>query len=232
MKDVPVLLPIELGLAVILERDTPLDALVSKNGLPLAELPPGARVGTGSLRRSSQLLQIRPDLEIVPLRGNINTRLRKMETENLEAVILAGAGLRRMGWDHRITELISPDLLLPAMGQGAIGLETRKNHPELQHLLFELDHEETHLALDAERAFVRTLEGGCQVPIGAYATLDDQGGLILRGLVASLDGKTVYRKEKHGPAIDGPRVGRELAEDILSMGAGRILQEIYNPPDS
>ncbi|MFQ5450466.1 MAG: hydroxymethylbilane synthase [Nitrospinaceae bacterium] len=233
MKDVPMKLPIELCIAVITERENPFDALISRDGTPLADLPPNAKIGTGSLRRSSQLLQYRPDLEIVSLRGNIDTRIKKLDSEGLDGVILASAGLRRMGWQEKITEIISPDILLPAMGQGAIGIETRKHDPDVQGLIVDLDDEKTHLALDAERAFVGILEGGCQVPIGAFATLDDENDeLTVRGLVASLDGKTVYKWDKQGPRHDAQKLGRELGKDLLKMGADRILEEIYRQSDA
>ncbi len=228
MKDVPMKLPYELHISIITERETPYDALVSKNGVPLDDLPKGAKVGTGSLRRSSQLAQYRPDLEIVGLRGNIDTRLKKLETEGLDAIILAAAGLKRMGWEDKITEIIPPDVILPAMGQGAVGIETRKRDPDVHGLLYDLDHEDTHWALDAERAFVGLLEGGCQVPIGAHATLDENGTLTVRGLVASLDGKTVYKWDKQGPATDASKLGRELGQDLLKMGADKILKELYS----
>lgn len=227
MKDVPMKLPEELWIATVTQRENPFDALISKNDVKLKDLPTNARIGTSSLRRSSQLLHHRSDLEIIPLRGNLDTRLRKLETENLDAIIVAAAGLRRMGWADRITEVIDPDILLPAMGQGAIGIETRKNDPDTQGLLFDLDHEETHWALDAERAFVEILEGGCQVPIAVFATLDDRQ-LTVKGRVASLDGQTLYQWDKAGPCHDARKLGQDLGRDLLKMGADQILSEIYS----
>ena len=233
MKDVPMELPFELGISVITERENPFDALISRNRVKLDDLPKNAKVGTGSLRRSSQLLKYRPDLQIFPLRGNIDTRLKKLDSEGLDAIILAAAGLRRMGWADQITEIISPEIILPSMGQGAVGIETRNRDSEVQGAILDLDHERTHLALDAERAFVGQLEGGCQVPIGAYATLDESGDeLSIRGVVSSLDGKTVYQWDKKGPSLEAKKIGRELGKDILKMGADKILKEIYQSADS
>lgn len=226
MKDVPVNMPDGLSIPVITQRENPLDALISKNNLKLSDLPQKARVGTGSLRRTAQLLKYRPDLEIVPLRGNINTRIKKLETEGLDAVILATAGLRRMGWQDKITESIDPDILLPAMGQGAIGIEARRFDVEVMELIVPLDDEETHAALDAERAFLKVLEGGCQVPIGDYAVLDNED-LWIRGLVASLDGKEIIQSEKKGNPHQAKDVGESLANELLKQGADKILKEIY-----
>ena len=228
MKDVPMKLPVELEISVITERENPFDALISRGNVKLDDLHKNAKIGTGSLRRSSQLLKYRSDLQIFPLRGNIDTRIKKLESEGLDAIILATAGLRRMGWADKITEVISPEIILPAMGQGAVGIETRTHDPDVFEAIMGLDHEETHLALDAERAFVSELEGGCQVPIGAYATLDDDNEeLTLKGLVSSLDGKTIYQNEKKGSLIKAKQLGRELGKEILSMGADKILKEIY-----
>jgi hydroxymethylbilane synthase len=228
MKDVPMKLPLNLVMGVITKRETPFDAFISRTGTKLADLPQNARIGTGSLRRSAQLLKYRPDFEIVPLRGNIDTRLKKLETENMDGIILAGAGLKRMGWEDQITELIDPEIILPAMGQGAVGIEARRYDPDLLGLLLPLDDDETHLAVEAERAVVGKLEGGCQIPIGAYATLDDRT-LKLRGLVASLDGKTIYKTEKEGSCDQARRIGIEVADELLEMGAGKILKELLLP---
>ena len=228
MKDVPMKIPLNLVIGVITKRETPFDAFISRTVTKLADLPENARVGTGSLRRGAQLLKYRPDLEIVPLRGNIDTRLKKLETENLDGIILAGAGLKRMGWEDQITELIDPEIILPAMGQGAVGIEARRYDPDMLGLILPLDDDVTHLALEAERAMVGKLEGGCQIPIGAYATLDDRT-LKLRGLVASLDGKTVYQAEKEGSCDQARSIGIDVANELLEMGAGDILQEISLP---
>jgi len=227
MKDMPINFPINLCIACVAKRENPFDALISRNGIKLEDLPKGAKIGTGSLRRISQLLNYRPDFELIPLRGNLETRLKKLDTEGLDAIILAAAGLIRLGWDNRITEIISPDILLPAMGQGAVGIETRKNDVENQILLADLDDENTHYALDAERALVSQLEGGCNVPIGAFATLDaDQ--ITLKGLVASLDGKTLYKKEMTDIKTNAIAMGRKMGDELIGMGADRIMQEIQS----
>lgn len=234
MKDVPMKLPYDLEISVITERENPFDALISRDNIKLDDLPKKAKIGTGSLRRSSQLLKYRPDLKIVPLRGNIDTRIKKLDSEGLDAIILAAAGLRRMGWAEKITEVIPAEIILPAMGQGAVGIETRTFDPDVVHAIMDLDHEETHFALDAERAFVDELEGGCQVPIGAYATIDGDENITLNGLVASLDGKTILKSSSKGPSIEAKKLGRELGKEILAMGADKILKEVYqqSEPDS
>ena len=227
MKDMPITFPINLCIACVVKRENPFDALISRNDIKLADLPKGAKIGTGSLRRISQLLNYRPDFELIPLRGNLETRLKKLDTEGLDAIILAAAGLIRLGWDNRITEIIPSDILLPAMGQGAVGIEARKNDVENQILLADMDDEDTHYALDAERALVSQLEGGCNVPIGAFATLDaDQ--ITLTGLVASLDGKTVYKKELTDIKTNAVAMGRKMGDELIEMGAGRIMQEIQS----
>ena len=226
MKDVPMKLPYELEISVVTERENPFDALISRDHVKLDDLPKNAKIGTGSLRRSSQLLKYRPDLQIVPLRGNIDTRIKKLDSEGLDAIILAAAGLRRMGWGDKIAQIIPAEIILPAMGQGAVGIETRKHDPDVFEAIMPLDHEETHLALDAERAFVDVLEGGCQVPIGAYATLDDEN-ITLSGLVASLDGKTIFQNSQKRLLAEAKQLGRELGKEILAMGADKILKEIY-----
>ncbi len=227
MKDMPINFPINLCIACVAKRENPFDALISRNDIKLEDLPKGAKIGTGSLRRISQLLNYRPDFELIPLRGNLETRLKKLDTEGLDAIILAAAGLIRLGWDNRITEIISPDILLPAMGQGAVGIETRKNDVENQILLADIDDENTHYALDAERALVSQLEGGCNVPIGAFATLDaDQ--ITLKGLVASLDGKTLYKKEMTDIKTNAIAMGRKMGDELIGMGADRIMQEIQS----
>ena len=228
MKDVPMKLPYELEISLITERENPFDALISRENIKLDDLPKHAKIGTGSLRRSSQLLKYRPDLQIFPLRGNIDTRIKKLQSEGLDAIILAAAGLRRMGWKDKITEIIPPEIILPAMGQGAVGIETRTHDPDVFEAIMDLDHEETHLALDAERAFVGELEGGCQVPIGAYATIDEaEQKITIRGIVASLDGKTIFHDSKQGALTEAKKLGRELGKEILAMGADKILKEIY-----
>ena len=224
-KDMPIIFPVNLCIACVTKRENPFDALISRNNIKLDDLPKGAKIGTGSLRRMSQLLYYRPDLNLVPLRGNLETRLKKLETEGLDAIILAAAGLIRLGWNNCITEIIPPEILLPAMGQGAVGIETRKNDVDNQILLADMDDEQTHYTLDAERALVSQLEGGCNVPIGSFATLNgDQ--ITLRGLVASLDGKTMYKKELTDLKTNAVALGRRMGDELIEMGADRIMQEI------
>ena len=225
MKDVPMELPAELGISVITKRENPLDALISKNGEKLADLPQGATIGTSSLRRSSQLLKYRDDFKIHPLRGNVDTRLRKVEEGKYDAILLASAGLNRLGWANRITEEISHDILLPAMGQGALGIETRIDDTKIYDFISTLNHEQTHYAVSAERSLVGRLDGGCQVPIGAYARVE-KGLITLKGLVASLDGEVIYRSENVGPVDDAFNIGQELGAQLLKMGANEILEKL------
>ncbi|MDH5762558.1 MAG: hydroxymethylbilane synthase [Nitrospinota bacterium] len=226
MKDVPVKFPPSLTLSVVTEREDPRDVLISRKGLKLDDLPKGARVGTGSFRRTTQLLHYRPDLEVVPMRGNVQTRLNKLDTEGLDAIILAAAGLIRMDMADRITEYIEPEIMLPGGGQGVVGIESRKEDLGVINRIYPLDHEETHRALEAERGFLTRLEGGCQVPIGVYATIDDET-LHLRGVVGSLDGKQLIKAEKKGSIEDPEAIGIDLAGEILEMGADKILKEVY-----
>jgi len=225
MKDVPMELPTELGISVITKRENPLDALISKNGEKLADLPQGATIGTSSLRRSSQLLKYRDDFKIHPLRGNVDTRLRKVEEGKYDAILLASAGLNRLGWANRITEEISHDILLPAMGQGALGIETRLDDTKIYDFISTLNHEQTHYAVSAERSMVGRLDGGCQVPIGAYARVE-KGLITLKGLVASLDGEVIYKLENGGPVDDAINIGQELGAQLLKMGANEILEKL------
>ena len=225
MKDVPTELPTELVISVITKRESPLDALISKNGETLANLPQGATIGTSSLRRSSQLLKYRHDFKIHPLRGNVDTRLRKVKEDNYDAILLASAGLNRLGWANRITEEISHDILLPAMGQGALGIETRLDDTMIYDFISTLNHEQTHYAVSAERSLVGRLDGGCQVPIGAYARIE-KGLITLKGLVASLDGEVIYKLENVGPVDDAINIGQELGSKLLKMGANEILEKL------
>jgi len=225
MKDVPMQLPAELVVSVITKRKSPLDALISKNGETLANLPQGATIGTSSLRRSAQLLKYRVDFEIHPLRGNVDTRLRKVEEGKYDAILLASAGLNRLGWANRITEEISHDILLPAMGQGALGIETRLDDTKIYDFISTLNHEQTHYAVSAERSLVGRLDGGCQVPIGAYARVE-KGLITLKGLVASLDGEVIYKLENVGPVDDAINIGQELGAQLLKMGANEILEKL------
>jgi hydroxymethylbilane synthase len=225
MKDVPMEIPAELVVSVITKRESPLDALISKNGERLVNLPQGASIGTSSLRRSSQLLKYRADFKIYPLRGNVDTRLRKVKTGNYDAIILASAGLNRLGWTSHITEEISEEILLPAMGQGALGIETRLEDTKTYDFISPLNHKQTNYAVTAERALVGRLDGGCQVPIGAYAKIENNL-ISLKGLVASLDGETIYTSENTGPVDDAINIGQELGSRLLKMGANEILEKL------
>ena len=226
MKDLPVELPEGLQLAAIPEREDPRDVLISSGGLPFTGLRQGARVGTSSLRRRAQLLYHRADLKVVGLRGNVDTRIRKLESGGLDAVVLAAAGVARMGFGQMVTEVMAPEDFVPAIGQGALGIEIRGDDEELNRMIGELDHGFTRTCVEAERAFLRKLHGGCQVPIGALATIE--GGMVhLRGMVADVDGSPMFRGEIRGPLPDSARRGVELAERLLQQGAGRVLEALY-----
>jgi len=223
MKDVPTDLPSGLHLGAITEREDPRDVLISREGQRLKQLPVGARIGTSSLRRKAQLLAINPQWEIIPLRGNLDTRIRRLETAGLDAVIVAAAGVRRMGLEQKVTEPLPFTTMLPAVGQGALGIECREEGG-INELIAFLRHAESTMAVQGERAFLRRLEGGCQVPIAAYGKVE-RGRLLLRGLVARLDGSQLFRAEAQGD--DPESVGKQVAEDLLVQGAEEVLQEIY-----
>ena len=226
MKDVPVEFPDGLGLSIICEREDPRDAFVSARFTSLAELPAGSRVGTSSLRRQCQLRASRPDLQILDLRGNVNSRLAKLDAGEYDAILLAAAGLKRLGLQERITTLLTPEQSLPANGQGAVGIECRLDDDELLTLLAPLEHVPTRQRVLAERAMNRALQGGCQVPIGAYAELEgDQ--LWLRGLVGSADGRQILRAECRGAASAPEALGQALADQLLAQGAAHLLSEVY-----
>jgi hydroxymethylbilane synthase len=226
MKDVPTELPPGLDLLCIPAREDPRDALISRHGVPFKDLRHGARVGTSSLRRQSQLLQVRPDLSISMLRGNLDTRLKKLREGQFDAIVLAAAGLRRLGWEREITEYLSPEISLPAIGQGALGIEGRRDDAFVRDLLRGLEHAPTRTMVMAERALLHRLQGGCQVPIAAHATLTGSE-VVLEGLVASVDGKEIIRDLVRGAVDDPGRLGIELAERLLAGGADRILHAIY-----
>jgi len=226
MKDVPVEFPEGLHLAVICEREDPRDAFVSNNFKSLDELPQGAKVGTSSLRRQCQLHARRPDLEIIDLRGNVNSRLKKLDDGMYDAIILAAAGLIRLGFTDRITQFIDTGVSLPAIGQGAVGIECRSSDERVNRLLAALNDTDTKTRVLAERAMNHRLEGGCQVPIAGHATLDGDT-LHLRGLVGNPDGSTVIRGEIKGAASEAEQLGIKLADDLLSRGAGAILKALY-----
>ncbi|MFE8071204.1 hydroxymethylbilane synthase [Marinobacteraceae bacterium S3BR75-40.1] len=226
MKDVPMGFPEGLGLTVICERGAPGDAFVSNHYATVDDLPDGAVVGTSSLRRQSQLQAYRPDLRIRTLRGNVNTRLAKLDAGEFDAIVLATSGLQRLGFHDRIRYDLPHEICIPAVGQGALGIECRLDDQELLDMLAPLDHRETAIRVKAERALNRRLEGGCQVPIAAYAILEDEQ-VYLRGLVGSTDGQTLYHTEGRAPVDDAEGLGKRLAEDLLDQGAGRILAEVY-----
>ncbi len=226
MKDVPVEFPEGLGLTIICERDDPRDAFVSTRFTSIAELPADSRVGTSSLRRQCQLRAQRPDLQVIDLRGNVNSRLAKLDAGEYDAILLAAAGLKRLGLHERISALLPAELSLPANGQGAVGIECRLNDHELLSLLAPLEHSQTRQRVLAERAMNRALQGGCQVPIGAYAELEGET-LWLRGLVGLPDGSRILRAELRGTASQPEALGQALAEQLLAQGAAELLAEVY-----
>ena len=226
MKDVPVEFPEGLHLPVVCKREDPRDAFVSNNYQSIDELPQGAKVGTSSLRRECQLRRYRPDLEVLALRGNVNTRLRKLDECNYDAIILATAGLLRLGFEDRIKSKLTPEQSLPAIGQGAVGIETRVDDDEVNALIAPLRDPETWIVVQAERALNKRLAGGCQVPIAGYAILENDE-IWLRGLVGRPDGSEMLRAEVKGKAADAESLGIALAEDLLSQGADKILADVY-----
>ena len=226
MKDVPVELPDGLHLAVICPREDPRDAFVSNHFDSFETLPKGARLGTSSLRRQCQLATLRPDLNIIDLRGNVNTRLKKLDEGEYDAIILAAAGLKRLKFEDRITEFLATEISLPAIGQGAVGIECRRNDDWVNGLLTPLNDVDTAIRVAAERAMNLRLQGGCQVPIAGYAELE-HGVILLRGLVGRVDGSEIVRGEIAGPPEDAAHLGQVLAEDLLARGADEILAELY-----
>jgi len=225
MKDMPADIPPDLDIGAVPERENPADVLISKKGERFSDLPAGSIIGTSSLRRAAQLQHARSDIRILPLRGNLDTRLGKLETENLDAIVLAAAGVKRLNLEARITEYLNDDILLPAVGQGALRIEIRKGDPEIGPLVAALDHRQTHTVVTAERAFLNRLGGSCQVPIaghGIYAGAQ----LSLKGIVAELDGSKII----DGCITDSPElgvaIGIKLAEQLLSKGADRILEKL------
>ncbi len=226
MKDMPAEIPDGLCIGAVPEREDPGDVLISRTGLRFADLPNGARIGTSSLRRGAQLRHARPDIFIVSLRGNLDTRLKKLDTEGLDAIVLAAAGVKRMGLANRITEHIDEDLMLPAVGQGALCIEIRADDAETHRRVGKLDHPDTRCAVLGERAFLKRLEGGCQVPIGGFARVAD-GTFSMTGMVAGVDGREMIKETMAGPAAGAERIGRELAERLLESGAKEILEALY-----
>lgn len=225
MKDVPTNLVDGLIIGSILKREDPRDVLISPKGYTFQTLPEGAKVGTSSLRRKAQLQNLRPDLKICDVRGNLNTRMRKMHEENFDALILAAAGVIRMGWSDEISEYLPMDISLAAVSQGAIGIEFREDDAEIMALIAKINDEETATCVCAERALLRALEGGCQIPIAAHAVIKNDT-LKLNGLVASLDGKRVIKETLSGNKDNAEEIGLELAKKLTALGADEILAEI------
>ncbi len=227
LKDCPTELPQGLEVTIFPRREDPRDAFISRDGKRLSELPQGAKVGTSSLRRMSQLRKIRPDLVIESLRGNLDTRLRKLDEGQYDAIILAAAGLNRLGLSDRVTELLEPETMLPAIGQGSLGIEFRSGDARMREILASIHDEATAICVRAERAFLLRLEGGCQVPIGAHAVLSGET-VEMQGLVADEDGKQVIRRSRTGAAANPEELGTALADEILDAGGREILEKVYS----
>lgn len=225
LKDLPTETTAGLMLAAVPQREDARDVLISASSVPFSELPRGARVGTSSLRRQSQLRRMRGDLELIPMRGNLDTRLRKLDRGDCEAIVLAAAGVHRLGWRGRVTEYFSPSQLCPAVGQGALAIECREGDGSTAPILQGLDDMPTHLAVRAERAMLRALGGGCQVPIAAYAVAQGDR-LMLQGVVADLQGRTIIRGDAEGGGDDPEGLGNRVADDLLRQGARAILDSI------
>jgi len=227
MKDVPTELPEELEIGVVTEREDPRDVLISRENVKIEDLPTGARIGTGSLRRALQLRNLMPDVKIVSIRGNLDTRIKKLKTDNLDGVVVAAAGMKRMGWEESVSQFIPIEVMVPSPGQGALGIELRKDDEEIRDIVSFLNHSSSSIEVMAERAFLTQLGGGCQVPIAAFGKKQDDE-LILRGLVGSLDGEIIIVDEITGNSEDWEELGKKLAENIWSRGGREILEEIYD----
>ena len=226
MKDVPVDLPDGLIIGAIPEREDPRDVLISREGKKMEGLSKGARLGTGSLRRGMQIKSFMPDIEIVPVRGNIGTRIKKIVTENLDGIIVAAAGMKRMGRGGEISQYIPIEVMMPSAGQGVLGIEMREGNREIEALIVPLNHPDTVVEISAERAFLRRLGGGCQVPIAGIARKSGNN-LVIKGLVGSIDGRVMIMDEVRGDISNCEDMGNTLAENILSMGGRAVLDEIY-----
>jgi len=225
MKDMPAEIPDGLCIGAVPQREKAADVLISKSGRLLTELRRGAVIGTSSLRRAAQLRHARPDLEIVPLRGNLDTRLKKLDTGDLDAVVLAAAGVIRLNLEHRITQYLDAEIVLPAVGQGALCIEIRQSDPNIASMVSALDHPDSRAVITGERAFLNRLGGSCQVPIAGHGEIQD-GLFHLTGLVADLDGSHMFKSSLSGPAASSASVGIDLAEQLLARGADRILQAL------
>jgi hydroxymethylbilane synthase len=229
MKDMPADIPPGLSIGAIPEREDPADVLISRRGLRFNELAAGSIIGTSSLRRSAQLRHARPDMVMRPIRGNLDTRLKKLESENFDALVLAAAGVKRLNLEHKITEYLDPEIVLPAIGQGALCIEIRKDDASIVPLVAPLDHGPTRTIVTGERAFLNRLQGGCQVPIAGHGRISGNR-FILTGLVAEIDGARVIKGVKSGPPDSAEATGIELAEELLSRGADKILEKLKSIP--
>ena len=227
MKDVPVELPEALEIGAIAAREDPRDVLISRDNRKLNELGKGARIGTSSLRRRFQLKHLLPDIEIVPLRGNLNTRIGKVETDSLDGVIVAAAGIKRMGWVHRVSQFIPVEMVLPAAGQGAVGIEFRREDKKVRNSISFINHPSTWLAVRAERSFLKWVGGGCRLPVAAYGKRHGDE-IVLRGLVGDRDGRVMIGDTVMGRIEDGESLGKKLAENILSRGGRAILESVVS----
>ncbi|MBW2480625.1 MAG: hydroxymethylbilane synthase [Deltaproteobacteria bacterium] len=225
MKDMPAEIPDGLCIGAVPQREDPADVLVARDGLAFSKLKRGALIGTSSLRRAAQLQHARPDISIVPLRGNLDTRLKKLQTENLDAVVLAAAGIKRLELTHRITEYLQADIMLPAVGQGALCIEMRQDDPVIGPMLAALDHPDSRAVVLGERAFLKRLGGSCQVPIAGHGEIVT-ATFALTGLVADVDGSRLIKAALSGPADDTEAIGVQLAEQLIARGADKILEEL------
>ena len=224
LKDLPTEQVAGLVLAAVPPREQVADALITNQASSLSELPAGARIGTGSLRRQAQLKHLRPTVEVVGIRGNVDTRLRKLDGGEYDAIVLAAAGLSRLGLSDRITQVLEPPQMLPAVGQGALGIECRVDDPAVRDLLGQIDHNETHSSTKAERVMLSLLHGGCSAPVGAWGRVEN-GRLLLDGLVANAAGTLVVRASASGPAVDATSLGQQVAQELLTQGAKAIIAE-------
>jgi hydroxymethylbilane synthase len=225
MKDMPADIPEGLCIGAMPERENPADVIISRSGAPFKELPAGSVIGTSSLRRGAQLRHARTDIVIQPIRGNLDTRLKKLESENFDALVLAAAGVKRLNLEHKITEYLDTAIMLPAIGQGALCVEIRKDDPTTGPVVAAMEHAPTRAIVTGERAFLRRLEGGCQVPIAGHGIIK-KGTFTLTGLVADIDGGLVIKGEKSGPIESAETIGIDLAEELLDRGASDILEKL------
>jgi len=226
MKDMPVEIPEGLCIGAVSRREDPRDVLIAKDALSIHELPRGARIGTSSLRRSAQLLHFRPDLIIQPLRGNLDTRLKRLLNEDLDAIVVAAAGIKRLSLTERVTEYLSMDIMLPAIGQGALGIEIREDDEAISKLVSDVDHVPSRIAVMGERSFLRKLEGGCQVPIAALGNIEEDR-FTLTGMIADVNGIRLIRESVSGAKDRAEELGIELAEKMIKKGAKEILSNFY-----